>query len=142
MKTPVSNPGFKLELACLPYVEVKLQEKLQEHAVGRCRLTHQVDPGLKALGFEPVESTSLSNFWFQMLRQVDPRLKALGFNQLKVIPFNVLLSTVNLHPYIAATKKELAAMQRQAKEWDAKKKDLEGQVSVRRRRCSRLNTSG
>ena len=30
-------------------------------AVRRCRLnTHQVDPGLKALGFQPVESTSLS----------------------------------------------------------------------------------
>ena len=25
-----------------------------------------VDPGLKALGFQPVESTCLSKFWFQM----------------------------------------------------------------------------
>ena len=37
------------------------------------QVDHQVDPGLKALGFQPVESTSLSKFWFQM---------------------------VNLHPYI------------------------------------------
>ena len=34
--------------------------------VRRCRLTHQVDPGLKALWFQPVESTSLSKLWFQM----------------------------------------------------------------------------
>ena len=37
-------------------------------------MSHQVDPGLKALGFQPVESTSLSK---------------------------VLVSDVNLHPYNA-----------------------------------------
>ena len=41
-------------------------------AVRRCRLTHQVDPGLKALGFQAVESTSLSKFWFQMCSTCTP----------------------------------------------------------------------
>ena len=30
-------------------------------------MTHQVDPGLKALDLQPVESTSLSNYRFQMV---------------------------------------------------------------------------
>ena len=44
-----------------------------KNEVRRCRLTHQVDPGLKALGCQPVESTALSK---------------------------ILVSDVNLHPYI------------------------------------------
>ena len=42
------------------------------HTVRWCRLTSGLNPGLKAFGFQPVESTSLSKFWF---------------------------SEVNLHPY-------------------------------------------
>ena len=38
----------------------------QGPTVRRCRLTHQVDPGLKALYCQPVESTSLSKLWFQI----------------------------------------------------------------------------
>ena len=48
--------------------------------VRRCRLTHQVDPGLKALGFQ-------------------------GFDQLKVHPFQSCgFRNVNLHPCSAAAE--------------------------------------
>ena len=40
--------------------------------VRRCRLTHQDDPGLKALGCQPVETTSLSKLWFQMCQPAHP----------------------------------------------------------------------
>ena len=76
------------KMQAITELEQRSQEFLREKQekkdleVRRCRLIHQVDPGLKAL----------------------------GFNQLKVIPFKVLVSDVNLHPYI---EERITSMQSQ-----------------------------
>ena len=71
---------FQFETWCFPSLRHYSEDhRFFTHAVRRCRLTHQGDPGLKAIDFqllELFESTS---------------------------PFKVLVSTANLHPYIAGT---------------------------------------
>ena len=59
------------------YVHKVLVHKVMVSDFG-ASCTHQVDPGLKALGCQLVDSTSLSKLWFQISVQVEHIMLTLG----------------------------------------------------------------
>ena len=61
------NLGPHRETLCEADFFASLTEAAVTHAkVRRWRSTHQLDPGLKALGYNQLKGTSLSKLWFQM----------------------------------------------------------------------------